>query len=129
MRKVNSVAMALVLVTLAGAHSHAKRGAPKDVVPVVRNGVVYTAPHDKMGFVVAKDEKSGKVLGSKQIYTVKYDKELETDVQDCFITELRLDGATLIVTNERDGQFALNLATQDVKVLKGSAVVETRVKE
>jgi outer membrane protein assembly factor BamB len=110
----------LLLASVLATKVEAKRGAPKDVPPVTQNGVVYSAPHDQMGCVVAKDEKTGKQLWSKQVYTVKYDPNLEKDVQDCFISELRFADGKLIVSNERGGQFELDPATQAVKVLKGT---------
>jgi hypothetical protein len=126
MKTVRSALMILVITGLAANIALAKRGAPKDVAPVKQNGIVYSAPHDQMGFVVAKDEKSGNLIFSKQIYVVKYDPNLEKDVQDCFITELRLANDKLIVDNERDSQYELNLATLAVKATKGAELIEKK---
>ena len=121
------IAQTLLVVCMAGllaSGALAKRSAPKEVPALTRNGVVYSVPHEKMGTVAAKEEKSGKELWSKQIYTVKYEPGLETDVQDCFITELRFEKEVLIVSNENNDQYELDPATQAVKVIKGAAVVD-----
>jgi outer membrane protein assembly factor BamB len=119
MRTLSSVVVVLLIMGVLAGSAEAKRAAPKDVPPVTRDGVVYSAPHDQMGCVVAKDEKTGKVLWTKKVYIVKYDPNLESDVQDCFITELRFEDGKLIVSNEKNEQFELDPATQAVKVLKG----------
>ena len=126
MKTVSSAMMMVLILGLAANFALAKRGAPKDVTPVKLDGIIYSAPHDQMGFVAAKDEKSGNLIFSKQIYVVKYDPDLEKDVQDCFITELRLADGKMIVSNEREGQFELNLTTLAVKVLKGGELVEKK---
>jgi len=119
MRRLSSLVAVMLITALLASNAEAKRAAPKDVPPVTRNGVVYSAPHDQMGCVVAKDEKTGKVLWTKQIYAVKYDPAMEKDVQDCFITELRFADGKLIVTNEDSARFELDPATQAVRALKG----------
>jgi hypothetical protein len=120
---VKQACVIAVAVLMAVGVAEAKRVAPKDVAPVTKDGVTYSAPQDSMGFVVARSEKGGGLIWSRQIYVVKYNPDLEKDVQDCFITTLVLDGKKLIVTNERSGQFELDLDTLAVKVLKGDAVV------
>lgn len=68
----------------------AKRQLPKDVNPIVYEGIKYTAPTDKMGYVVASDVKTGKVLWEKKVYEVTYQMGLEQDVQDVFISGLEI---------------------------------------
>ncbi len=118
-------ALAIVLIgSLAATRVSAKRSEPKAVPPITRNGVVYSVPHEHMGFVIAKDEKLDRELWTKQVYVVKYDPVLEKDVQDCFVTELRVADDKLIVSNENGDQFELNPATLAVKVLKGAEIVD-----
>jgi hypothetical protein len=92
----------------------AKRGAPKPVPPVVAGAVEYSAPHELMGFVVATDSGSRKELWRERIYTIKYVPDLEKDVQDVFITTLVIEGASLIVTNEKAESYALDIATKKI---------------
>jgi hypothetical protein len=123
------------LIGFAGNKTLAERGAPEKVPPVKLNGVNYEVPHWKSdiekidpkceqngGYVVAKDEKTGKVLWFAKIYAVKYDPKLVKDVQDCFITELFINEGKLIVFNERQVKFELDPATQAVRILKGDVI-------
>ena len=113
--------------------AEAKRGAPAGVLPVKVGNIEYSAPHrngthKQMGSIEARDPKSGKIIWSRQIYAVKYDLELEGDVQDIFIKSIAVQGNNLIITNERNSEYQLNLKTLHVKVLKGSLVEETKFK-
>lgn len=92
----------------------AKRIAPPTVSPVSYQGIVYSAPVTSMGVVEAKNEKDQTILWSKSIYTVKYEEGLETDVQDVFITKLAVKNNMLLVTNEKNKQFEVDLKTGQV---------------
>ena len=125
-----SLISSLLLVTLL---AEAKRGAPAEVLPVTVGNIEYLAPHrngthKQMGFIEARDLKSGKLIWSRQIYAVKYDPDLEGDVQDVYIKKIKVKGNSLIITNERKSEYQLNLKTLQVKVLKGSLVEETKFK-
>ena len=118
----------LLLATLL---AEAKRGAPAEVLPVKVENIEYSAPHrngtqKQMGFIEARDLKSGKIIWSRQIYTVKYDPELEGDVQDVFIKSITVEGNYLIITNERNSKYQLDLNNLEVKVIQGSLVEETK---
>ena len=79
-----------------------------------------------MGFIEARNLKSGKLIWNRQIYAVKYVPDLEGDVQDVFIRNIKVKGNSLIVTNERKSEYQLDLKTLEVKVLKGSLIEETK---
>ena len=118
----------LLLATLL---AEAKRGAPAEVLPVTVGNIKYSAPHrngthKQMGFIEARDLKSGKLIWSRQIYAVKYDPDLEGDVQDVFIKSITVEGNHLIITNERNSKYQLDLNSLEVKVIKGSLVEETK---
>ena len=118
----------LLLATLL---AEAKRGAPAEVLPVTVGNIEYSAPHRngthrKMGLLEARDLKSGKLIWSRQIYAVKYDPDLEGDVQDVFIKSITAEGNHLIITNERNSKYQLDLNSLEVKVIKGSLVEETK---
>ena len=123
-----SLISSLLLVTLL---AEAKRGAPAEVLPVTVGNIEYLAPHrngthKQMGFIEARDLKSGKLIWSRQIYAVKYDPDLEGDVQDVFIKSITVEGNNLIITNEKNSKYQLNLNSLEVKVLHGSLVEETK---
>ena len=118
----------LLLATLL---AEAKRGAPAEVLPVTVGNIEYSASHrngthKQMGFIEARELKGGKLIWSRQIYAVKYDPDLEGDVQDVFIKSITVEGNHLIITNERNSKYQLDLNSLEVKVIKGSWVEETK---
>ena len=128
MIKKFSLISSLLLATLL---AEAKRGAPAEVLPVTVGNIKYSAPHrngthKQMGFIEARDLKSGKLIWSRQIYAVKYDPDLEGDVEDVFIKSITVEGNHLIITNERNSKYQLDLNSLEVKVIKGSWVEETK---
>jgi hypothetical protein len=115
----------LIATTLMTSRAHAKRVAPKEIRPVVAAGVRYKVPHfgavhDKPqngGYVQAWDIRTGKLLWDRMIYRVRHDPALEGDVQDVFITGIRLKKRTLRVTNDRSEAFEMDLKTGKVRAL------------
>jgi hypothetical protein len=106
---------AIVVCCLLGAFPlHAKRSAPKPVAAVIANHVEYSAPSERMGFVIATDVRTKKELWRERIYAVRIDPEMEKDVQDVFITTLVLEGGALVITNERGAVYGLDLATRKI---------------
>lgn len=111
--------VAAVVVLYLSALANAKRVSPPEVKGVRVGDVEYTAPSGHMGYVDAVDSKTGRVMWSRQIYVVIKDPELEGDVQDVFINSLAREGDKLIITNEWDAKFEMDLATLEVKTLRG----------
>ncbi len=120
-KKVMMISL-FVVATLMVLSAHAKRGAPKKVLPIVYQGVEYRAPEEHMGMVEAWGVKSNRLIWRRQIYVVKY-LELETDVQWVFITKMKANDGSLIIENERGYKYALDLQSLEVKVIKGKSVV------
>jgi outer membrane protein assembly factor BamB len=111
-------AIACGIVVLASGGISAKRFAPEPVKPVTVAGVTYVAPGWPIGIIIANDASSNRELWRKRIYTLHYDRRLEQDVQDVFITSLEVrDGNALIITNERGERYILDLSTR--KVIRG----------
>ena len=108
------------------APTFAKRSVLRQVKSVEKEGVEYSAPLEREGFVVATWTKTKREIWSKQIYVIKheYKRGLETDVQTCFITNLELEGGKLKIVNELKAEFELDLDKLDVKVLRGQAVID-----
>jgi hypothetical protein len=129
MVKKFSLIFFLLLATLL---AEAKRGTPAEVLPVTVGNIEYSAPHrngtqKQMGFIEARVPKSGKLIWSRQIYVVKYNPALEGDVQDVFIKRITVEGNNLIITNERNSKYQLDLHSLEVKVIQGSLVEETKI--
>lgn len=118
----------LVLSLLAPAATFAKRAPPKEVPPIVHEGVEYRFPHfgslkeegQNGGIVEARDRKTGELLWRLKVYSPAREPGREGDVQDVFITSARLEGAKLVVTNERGATYEVDLATRAVRVLRDS---------
>jgi hypothetical protein len=123
------IVLSMMLVILGISESVAKRTVPSKVLPVQVGNIEYSAPHGKlqnqMGCIEARKVGSGELLWRRQIYVVKYDPDLEGDVQDVYIKNFKVKGNSLMITNERKSEYQLNLNTLQVKVLKGSLVEET----
>ncbi len=107
----------------------AKRGAPKIAKPVISDGIEYRAVHDRYketgrprgirAFVEARDTKTKKSLWRVQVYDMRYRPDLETDVQDVYIKDLKLDKSGLIATDERGQRFLINLKTPTGAIVAG----------
>jgi len=112
-----SVVLCLILTAMIASEAWAKRAGPKAVAPVVHNGVKYVAPNEngREGKIEARNEKTGKKLWDVVVYTIKIDPNLEEDVQWVFITELAVRGNSLLVTNEKNEQFTVDLKTKKVE--------------
>ena len=114
------------LLLCAAAPASAKRAAPKPVQPVVRDGIEYSAPLNREGFMVATWIRSKREIWSRQVYVIKHEYKLglEEDVQSCYITDIQLHDGKLRVTNEQGGEFEIDPDSLTVKVLKGSALID-----
>ena len=68
------------------------------------------------GVVAAFAADSEERLWAQLVYTTSVDPKWEKDVQDVFITELRLedDETKLVVVNERKQTFVIDLETRQV---------------
>lgn len=112
---VLAAVFSIACMTLATA----KRAAPVEVAPVSRDGIEYCAPRSagKIGQVQARDAESKKVLWEATIYEIEYDPDLEKDVQWVFISGLNIEGESLIITDERNKRYALDLKTREMREL------------
>jgi len=105
---------------MIASEAWAKRGGPKPVTPVVHDGVKYVVPNEngREGKIEARNEKTGEKLWVVVIYKVKIDPNLEEDVQWVFVTGLAICDNTLLVTNEKNERFVLDLKTKKVEKKK-----------
>jgi hypothetical protein len=122
--RISALIIALLVCTAVSAS--AKRGTPKPVVPVVKDGIEYSAPLSREGFVVATWVKSKREIWSRQVYVIKHEYKvgLEQDVQSSFITDLKFQNSKLQITNEDGGEFEVDPDSLTVRVLKGRSVID-----
>jgi len=125
-RLVNPKVVLLIVLSLDAIPAYGKRSAPKEVPPVTYQGVTYSAPHwgafngraQNGQYIQARSAETGKLLWELRIYEVKYDRKLESDVQDIFITSLKLVESGLQVANEAGDKFVVDLSKR--KVIKSA---------
>jgi hypothetical protein len=107
------------VLAFGSSSAFAKRPAPKDVPPVIAGDIKYTAPpRNGGGYVEARDVRSGKLLWELRVYEIKVDQDLERDVQDIFITSLKVADGKLQVVNEKGDKFVVDLSKR--KVIQGA---------
>jgi len=120
--KIVPVIIAMVILSILPVSSFAKRLHSPKAKPISQNGIIYKEYGEDS--ILAIDKKTGEQIWKRQIYVVKHVPGLEPDVQACFITKIDLKGNKLIVTNEKNYQYELNIDTLEVKVLKGLLVID-----
>ncbi len=101
-----------------------KRVGPDEVEPIVLDGVRYEVIHwgkergleQNGGYIAAVDIENNQELWIVKIYSITYRSGLETDVQDNFIRSMILsaDKASLMIEDENNRQFVLDLKTRQV---------------
>lgn len=104
--------------------AYAKRVAPLDVEPVIYNGLKYSAPHWGMendatqngGYILISNIKTESEVWRGQIYKTKDFNNIETDVEDVFITSLVLNKneETLLIKTENGDVFKFFINTREV---------------
>ncbi|MFH1868027.1 MAG: hypothetical protein ABH843_03550 [Candidatus Omnitrophota bacterium] len=123
MVKIKLIIIAVLFLSIINpGEVGAMRFPPKDVEPVIYNGVRYTAPHwpyqhggkQNGGYIEAWDADGGQKLWNLKVYTVEYDTSMETDVQDIFITSLNIENGKLIIVNEREDIYEVDIITKKV---------------
>ncbi len=97
---------------------HAKRRIKK-VKPVSKHGIRYEEIKGARargfgqngGVIAAVDEKTGNEVWTLVVYETVYDKAEETDVQDVYITKMKVNwrGTVLTVINERHKTYLVDL--------------------
>lgn len=113
------VILAVIACWMPGI-AHAKRPQAAKVEPVINKGIRFAAPNDdgRRGYIQAWDTKTNKPLWDLTIYRVSINPFMEEDVQWVFIKRLSLADNRLIVVDERDRAYGVDLKTRMVKKLK-----------
>ena len=127
--KISRLGTILIAVLSTPQFALAKRGVPKPLPALVNGGVKYIAPAVMPNYssiygvstcpaqsmcVEARTKKSGKLLWQVEVYKIRYDPNLEQDVQDIFISSLAIDRGKLVVRNEGGATFIIDLKTRSV---------------
>jgi len=115
------------VLSLGVSDACAKRKAPKGVPPVTFQGVKYSAPHwgfannkkQNGGYIEAVAVDTGKVLWELRVYEINYDASVEGDVQDIFITSLKIVDGNLVALNQAGDKFVVDVTKRKVIVGAG----------
>jgi hypothetical protein len=118
----NFAALVFVFTLCLTSIVSAKRTPPPQVGPVRSGDVEFRAPADQMGCVEAWDTKHNEIIWRRQVYVVRFTAGLERDVQDVFIKSMVLKDKVLVIVNERNSEYGLNLDSLEVVVNKGNLV-------
>lgn len=122
--------MLLCSLVVAGS-AIARRADTPTVPPVTHNGVIYSAPHagSRGGVIEAHDTATKVEIWSKRIYGVEYASDLEEDCQWIYVKTLSLTNDQLVIVNEANHAFTLDLKTRDVTALSKDMVVFETLEE
>ena len=102
-----------ILFSIVQFGIHAKRVAPKKVQSITYNNIEYSVDHSNIGSVLITDKNSNTIKNIK-IYTIEYNNDLEKDVQDIFIINLKISNNFLLITNERNKVYRMDLSTYQI---------------
>jgi hypothetical protein len=99
---------------------------PRRLRRSIYQGIKYCVPHwgafsgrrENGQYIEARRAETDKLLWDLRIYKVNYDPTLESDVQDIFITSLKLVEGNLEVMNEAGDKFVVDLSKR--AVIKGA---------
>ena len=94
-----------------------KRLEPKKVNSVLHNGKEYSINHSKIGTILVRDKESKKEK-IVTVYTIDYDPNLEKDVQDVFIKSIKIYNNYLLIQNESDSIYKMDLETNEIMKIK-----------
>ena len=111
-----------ILLAFTPITSTAKRPVPTYVTPINSRSIEYSAPHSQIGCIEARDTSTKQLIWRRQIYTIKYNLDLERDVQDIHIYTIKLSDSSMFITNEHKSEYKLDLETLNIKLLKGSLI-------
>ena len=96
---------------MASKKAMAKRAEPPAVRPITYKGVQYEVLYEPVGgkeavcSVIARETGAAKPRWKTVLYRIRYDKKMETDVQDAWPRSLGVEGRDVVVVNERNEVF------------------------
>lgn len=121
--------LTLVSVFIVTSICYGKRKPPevlgaveyKDLIIVAIPSLLKYQKHtQKAGaYLEIRDKQTNNLMWWIQVYSIDYKKDLEKDIQDVFIKHLEVTGNEIMVVNELDMVFSINLDTKAVRQIKG----------
>ena len=129
MKTATKIILLSAFIIISSTVAYARRKEPEPVAPIDHNDVIYSVPHfiqclndtkgleQNGGYILARDKNTKRIKWLVQIYVTKYDKTIEQDAQDVFITEIKLSEDMLMIKDEKGRTFLLNINTLEIKPL------------
>ena len=106
----------LLACVLTSTTLWADREPPDPVDPVEHDGVRYTAILEiEYGGVAAWSVETAQKLWEVEVFRVVFDEKVEGCAQEVYITSLRIEDDALMVTNEREEVFEVDLEKRTVR--------------
>ncbi len=107
----------IFLCSLMSSAALAKRIAPKPVPPIVAGGIRYSAHGDgKDSYVLGTDQATGKQLWRVKVFHNRVHWwRGEEDNQWVFISNMKLAGNALLIRDEKNRCYLVNVKTKRVK--------------
>ena len=110
-----------------GSDVHAKRSAPAEIKPISKGGVVYDI-HVEPGsngylfFIAATKGPGGTSVWKTKIFSKKFDKDLETDVQEMLLKSLEYIGSEIVAVDEHGQTYKLSPGSGELLSPKAAVI-------
>ncbi len=117
----------MFIFTFFVCEAQAKRTVPPEVEPLIYNGIkIVTSaekPDEQMEssfstYIEALDNSTGEKLWRKKVYTIKLNPKIEKDVQWIFISKIEIENEKLIITDENEKKYLLELEQNNTQKVK-----------
>ena len=110
LKHISAVCLILSVIVVCVGVSAKRKPAPI-VKSITHDRITYSAQGDGVtGYVVATGAISGEELWRAKIYTVRVNPALEFDVQQIFISGLKLAGERLLIRDEAGRCYQLDIS-------------------
>ena len=108
----------IIICFVCTSNVFAKRVGPKEMNPIIKNQIKYTVPHwgdeQNGGYIEAHNNPTNDLLWRLKVYSIKYNENIEGDVQDIFINKIEINNNELTIWNEVNDKFIVDIETKEI---------------
>lgn len=126
----------IFLITIISFSSLAKRIAPEVIKPIISHGYEYTFEVEYIDcknknkthqcamhvYVLGKDIGAEKTIWKQMIYQIRFNPEIETDVQTVFPMSLILQDGLLKAVDDRGAEYIVNAKNGKLQKPKNATI-------